>query len=162
MQLQGRVPEGFDMNMHVTMLGQHEPEIARTKHLRQAHAVVFFVPGAVTSDTDYLNRLKERLDRIKRVESTYRPLVVVGRMDELVPELREQPHKWESMPEVCECRSGIAKALEIDLARVLISVPYTSESERVHGIDVLAANNALTILRAASEYAFLRHMKSRT
>jgi len=115
---------------------------------RLPHAVLFFVAFALLDDAQQMESLSEQLKKIK--SRGHNPLVVVARLDEAVPRLRESP--CETFPEVEQYRLKASRALGVPLNLVRYSVPYTVETERRFEIERLCYGILYDALSLASIY----------
>ena len=106
---------------------------ASTRGRRMVHAVLFFVPFALLDDNNLMAFMNQQLKKIK--QRGHNAHVIVARLDEAVPQLRDTPNG--SFAEVEQYRMKASQALGVPPALVRYMVPYTKEQERSFEIERL-------------------------
>ena len=118
--------------------------------LTQMHAVIFFVPqeSLTDLDTDKMARVRQVFEYIR--QEGYNPLVILSKVDEILPELHDHPlHSFE---EIEKLRHTAANFFDIDLHRVRYTVNYLYESSRKWEIEALAYQNLAAALETCESF----------
>ena len=152
MLCQGLLPSGWGMYQ---AMGQDEAaKIARgaaTREQRQIHAVLFCLPHAmIESEADMANIAGQFQELVRQ---GINPIVLLSRIDEVVPEVRDDPLGTHDGVEML--RVAVAKRLMIPMSRVLPMVPYVDENQRDFDKDRLLFKTLSMALRHASEFRTL-------
>lgn len=85
----GMIPEGFNLLEPISTLQPEREKILATQHLREADVVVFYIPWGHLDDKEKVAATVKHFNRV--IDLKYTPFVVLGRVDELDPGLRENP-----------------------------------------------------------------------
>ena len=128
--MQGKLPAGWEKDENV---GLAEENDAATAEENRPHAVIFMLPAEwiYDSESNDMVKLKAEFTKIKRMGVN--PLVLLARVDELEPTIRDDP----SAPgeTVQNARKKAAKLLGIGEGDVLPSVNYLEEHKKSFKVD---------------------------
>jgi len=150
MIVDGLMPtSGVTMDDNMRQLYSEVIKHQSTRGARLPHAILFFVAFALLDDAQQMESLSEQLKKIK--SRGHNPLVVVARLDEAVPRLRQSP--CETFPEVEQYRLKASRALGVPLNLVRYSVPYTVETERRFEIERLCYGILYDVLNLATTFS---------
>ena len=152
MLCQGLLPSGWGMMQN---MGQEEAAKialgAATRQQRQIHCVLFCLPHAMIENEADMANIAAQFQEL--VRQGINPIVLLSRIDEVVPEVRKDPMGTHDGIEAL--RAAVAKKLSIPMSRVLPMVPYVDESKRDFDMDRLIYKTLNQALRSASEFRAL-------
>ncbi len=69
-------------------------KILATQHLREADVVVFYLPWGHLDDKDKVAATVKHFNKV--IDLKYTPFVILGRLDELDPNLRDDPLSYKT------------------------------------------------------------------
>ena len=152
MLCQGLLPSGWGMMQN---MGQDEAaKIARgaaTREQRQIHCVLFCLPHAMIENEADMANIAGQFQEL--VRQGINPIVLLSRIDEVVPDVRDDPMGTHDGVETL--RATVAAKLSIPASRVLPMVPYVDENQRDVDKDRLINKLLNQALRSASEFRAL-------
>jgi len=149
--VQGILPSKWEMS--AVFKDHEEPILAglRTRKFRRAHAVLFFIPFGALSDPEEQASTRNQFHKL--VALHLNPIVVLARVDELNPRVREDP--FESHLDIQRARKKASDMFGIPLSRVQLAVPYFSETTRVFDLERLAYKVLELSMQAAADFKSL-------